>query len=258
MIPALQPILGKKEKPKDVEAKPRDTSGIISVMGKMESPKKLMNELTSLSIFQDSDKKEDTVKAMIVESTDRQKNPYLYISLVFSPGSAQATYSIPPEVPNPTVRRLQVVKTMFTLLSLLEAKGAFMPDRKDLYSKTMEALDIASGFSGSDALKMKYDLDRYAGENAFLKTELSKLKEEKDGLGLRLLEFEKKEQQLEERVRQLEGLTDNEIDRELIKWVEEHSGKLNDVQFCSTFAIGAQRLEERLDSLSKRGVIRLV
>jgi hypothetical protein len=258
LIPALDSVLGKKEKPKDLEAKPRDTSGTMTVRGKMVSPKKLMNELASLSIFQGSDKKDDAVRAMIVESTDRQKNPYLYIRLVFSPESAEATYSIPSEVPNPTLRRLQVAKTLFTLLSLLEAKGVFLPDRNDLYSKTMEALDIASGFSSSDALKMKYDLDRYAGENGVLKAELSKLKEEKDGLGLRLLEFEKKEQQLEERVRQLEGLTDSEIDREIIKWVEEHSGKLNDVQFCSTFAIGAHRLEERLDSLSKKGVIRLV
>jgi hypothetical protein len=40
--------------------------------------------------------------------------------------------------------------------------------------------------------------------------------------------------------------------------VEEHDGKLNDAQFCSALAIGARRLEERLDSLSKRGVIRFV
>jgi hypothetical protein len=258
MIIALHSVLGKKEKIKSVEAAPRETFGTITIRGKLENQKKLIDELTSLSIFQGAAREDGTVKAMIVESTDRQKNPHLYISLVFASGSADATYSVPLEVSNPTARKLQVVKTMFTLLSLLEVRGAFRPDRDDLYSKTVEAMDIASGFSGSDALKMKYDLDRYANENVLLKTELSKLKEEKDGLSLRLLEFEKKEQQLEERVGQLEGLTDSELDREIVKWVEEHNGKLNDALFCSTFTIGTQRLEERLDSLSKRGVVRLV
>jgi len=222
------------------------------------SSKKLMNELAALSIFQDKCEKEATITATIVESTDRQKRPYLYIRLVFGPKSSEVTYSIPTEVPNPTLRRLQVIKTLFTLLSLLEARGAFMPDRPDLYSKTLEALDIASMFWDNDALKMKYALDRYACENALLKDELSKFKEGKDLLNLRMLEFERKERQLKERIGQLESLADSEIDREIVKWVEEHNGKLNDAQFCSTFAMGTRRLEERLDALSKRGVIRLV
>jgi len=258
MKAALDSVLGKTDGAKNSGAAPREKGGMISIKGSMKDAKKLGAELSSLPVFQEAGQDGDAVKAMIVESTDRQKRPHLYISFRFFRDRAEISYSVPPEIPNPSARKLQVIKTAFTLLSLLEAKESFVPDRADMYSKTMAAFDIAAGFSDNDALRMKYDLDRYATENSSLKAELARLKEEKDGLGLRLLELEKTAERMEERVRQLERLTDGELDHEIVKWVEDHNGKLNDSLFCSTFNIGAQRLEERLDSLSKRGVIRFV
>jgi predicted RNase H-like nuclease (RuvC/YqgF family) len=156
------------------------------------------------------------------------------------------------------MRRLKVMKTLFTVLSLLENRGAFIPDREDFYSKTMEAFDISTSFSDMEPLRMKYDLSRYAEENSRLKAEMIKLKEEKEALSHEAVEQDRKIEVIEERVRKLESMTDNELDREIIRWVEDHSGKLHEEKFCTSFSIKAQRLEERLDALSKAGVIRIV
>jgi len=159
---------------------------------------------------------------------------------------------------HPDMRKLHVAKTLFTLLALLEEQGAFIPKRHDLYNKTMEALELGMGFFGIDPLRMKFELDNYAKDNGDMKTELSSLKLEKEGLNHQLLELDKRCSMLEDRIRQLEGMTDAELDREIIRWVGEHDGKLDDEGFCSAMNIRCQRLEERLDSLSKRRVIRIV
>jgi hypothetical protein len=235
----------------------RPDSGTIELKGKVKDSRKLKSELGSLSMFQDIREQDGSVDAMVVESMDRNKKPYKYISFTFSKDGAKVFYSIPPEVPNPTLRKLQVSKSVFTILSLLEAKGAFIPDREELYTRTMDAFELGNAFADVDALKAKYMLERYATDNGKMKAELSKLKEEKEGLDHELLELEKRCQALEDRLERMESMTDRELDREIVKWVEDHYGKLNEQRFCESFGVPAQRLEERLDSLSKRGVIRI-
>jgi hypothetical protein len=251
MIPDI--FNGKKKE----ETKERPESGTIELKGKSKDSKKLRSELGSLSMFQGIKEEDGSVKAMVVESMDRNKKPYKYISFTFSKDGAKAYYSIPPEVPNPTLRRLQVTKSVFTILSMLEARGVFLPDREELYSRTMEAFDLGAAFADADTLKAKYMLERYAVDNSKMKAELAKLKEEKEGLDHELLELEKRCQALEDKLGRMESMTDRELDREIVKWVEDHYGKLNEERFCESFGVPAQRLEERLDSLSKRGVIRI-
>lgn len=253
VIPSL--FQGKEKKPNGFA---RPSSGTIKIKGKMKDASKLKKELNSLPVFSEVKEEDKKVKAMIVESTDRNKKPYLYISFSFSKNGAEAYFSIPPEVPNPSLRKLEVMKSVFTSLSMLEVKGVFVPDREDLYSKTMESFEIGSAFADMDSLRIKYRLERSAMENEKLKEELGKLKEEKEGLNHELLELEKRCQVLEDRLNRLESLTDNELDREIIKWVEDHYGKLNEEKFCDAFNVSGQRLEERLDVLSKKGVIKLV
>ncbi len=236
----------------------RPKSGSISVKGKLKAAPRLKSELGTLTMFSNIAEEKNRVNALIVESMDRQKNPYLFIRFSFGPNAADVEYSITPEVANPAMRRLQVMRTAFTVLSLLESKGAFHPDREDLYSKTMEAFDISTSFKDMEPLKMRYDLGRYSEENTRLKAETAKLKEEKEALNHELVELGRKAEALEEKVKKLESVTDNELDREILRWVEDHSGKLHEEKFCTSFNITAQRLEDRLDALSKAGVIRIV
>ncbi len=236
----------------------REASAKIKILGNLKNIAKLRKEIHKLSIFNEVRWENGVLSCLIVESADKDKTPHLFIRFSFKQDSASAEYSIPPEVVHPDARRLHVVKTLFTLLSLLEERGAFISRRDDFYNKTMEALELSAEFFGIDPLQMKFELDHYAKDNGFMKTELSSLKLENEGLNHQLLELDKKCNLLEDRVRQLEGMTDNELDREIIRWIGEHGGKIDDEGFCSAMNIRCQRLDERLDSLSKRGVIRIV
>ncbi|MFH1393825.1 MAG: hypothetical protein ABII71_05675 [Candidatus Micrarchaeota archaeon] len=258
MISSIRKFLGNGRKKKEGKSAPRRSSGTISVAGKVKDAAKLCTELRSLSMFQDVANDEKAVNAMIVESMDRARNPYKFIRFSFGSEGAQAQFSIPPEVPNPAMRELEVMRTVFTLLSLLESKKAFLPDREDMYSKVVRAFELSSDFMDAEPLRMKYELGRYEQENSSMKSEVVRLKEENEGLNHQFVELEKRSQKLEERIRQLETLTDNELDREIVSWVEEHYGRLNEQKFCNSFSVSGSRLEERLDALSKRGVIRLV
>jgi len=248
----------KDKKPINKEKGKREGFGKIDIKGKTKSISRLKNELGSVSVFSNIEESKDHLKAMIVQSTDKNKNPHLHISFEFSKDGIAISYSTPPEVANPRMRKLEVMRSVFTIVSLLEAKGIFNPDREDLYSKTVEAFDAVSSFADNDILQLRYELDCLLQERSTLRTELTALKNEKEGLNHQLVELEKRNEFLEDRVKKLESLTDAELDREIIRWVEDHSGRLHEQRFCESFGIAGQRLEERLDSLSKSGVIRIV
>jgi len=248
----------KRKKKEEKEQKGRKESGEIGIKGKMKSMSDLKKELKKLTIFGEIKEENGGITGLIVESTDKNKNPHLFIRINFNKDSVTANYSIPPEVPNPTMRELHVTRTVFTILSLLEERSVFLPERADLYSKTMKALELGNGLADSDSLKMKYELQRCTADRGLMKQELDILRQEKEGLNHKLLELEKKCSLLEDRVRQLESMTDSELDREIIRWVEEHDGTLDEEGFCSSLGVQGRRLEERMDSLSKRGVIRIV
>jgi hypothetical protein len=245
----------KPSAPRQVE---RADSGTIIIRGKIKDISKLKKELKSVSVFQNIEESKNGLKAMIVQSTDKRKNPYLYITFEFKQNSLEIYYSIPAEIPNPQMRMLEVMKSVFTMVSLLESRDAYIPDREDLYSKTVEAFDMISRFAQPDMLHLRYELDCLMQQENSLRSELTSLKNEKEGLNHQLVELEKRNEMLEERIKKLESLTDNELDREIVRWVEDHSGKLHEDKFCDSFGIAGSRLEERLDFLSKRGVIRIV
>lgn len=259
MIGKLRSMLGGVKKPavKSQEARERPTSGSIRVRGTMISAHSLKSGLSGISAFRNIEEKSGCVSAMIIESTDKDGRPHLYISFLFGPDVMEAEYSIPPEVPNPAVRGIEVAKSVFTTLSFLESKGAFLPEKADLYQKTMEALDFGIHLADADALRAKHRLDGLLAENSLIKAELGGLKTEKEGLNHQLLALERRRQDLEERVKALERMTDSELDHEIIRWVEEHNGKLDSGRFCGSFNIRGQRLEERLDSLAKQRVLKI-
>lgn len=230
--------------------------GYIVFNGKVNDKKTLLTELSALSFLKEVMGERDSITAIIVESTDKFRKPYLFIRFAFRNCEMRTEYSLPAEVPNPELRKLEAMRTSFTLLSLLEQKKAFIPDRKAMYEKIVGALELGSAFASTDTLRMKYEYDLQKAENSDLKRELSALKLDKNSSNSKLLELGVKCKRLEERVKFLESATDNELDRKILSWVIEHGGKLNEGLFCTAFGIGGARLEERLDSLSKRRVIR--
>lgn len=229
----------------------------ITIPGTTASLEKLEKELKEMNFFSNIEKN-DKIEAIIIESFDRKKNPYKYIKFTFTGTYSEVFFTNPPEVPNPTIRKLEVIKSFFSLLNLLEIKGLISPNRKELYENAMDTFEIRESFASSDIQRMKFEFDKYVAENLKNKEDLTKLKKEKETLTQELLGLEKKCQLLESKISKLESLTDTEIDQNILKWVEEHEGNLNEKKFCLTFNVPAQRLEERLDSLSKRGVIRIV
>jgi len=232
----------------------------LSVDGKLKCTlAELRGKLNRLSIFTAfSEGEGGGLKASLVESTDRNKNPYLFMDFTFGKKGLDIGYSITPEVKNPSKRSLEVARTTFIMLALLESEGAFIPEKGQVYRMVVESLKLCDDFLDSDGMKLKYDFDRLLSESALMKTELAELRRERESLNYHSLEVEKKNQALLERVKQLETLTNKELDEEILRWVEEHRGALDEAKFCSSFKIKRARLEERLDSLSKAAVIRFV
>ncbi len=240
------------------EKQQRLSCGSVTVRGSLISKKKAFDALLGISAIEKVELDGGAVKGMIIESADRNKRPHLYIGLRFGQGAAVAEYSIPQEVPDPDARRISVIDTMLSLLSILEEEGAFKPSNQGVYELASDAIRLSGGYVGVDIQRLKAGLEQSTRESARLIEENGLLKEEKEGLGFQCMEMERKIQDYEERISSLERMTDSQLDSEILRWVEDHGGKLHDSGFCRAHSIGQARLEERLDALSKRGVIRIV
>jgi hypothetical protein len=252
MIDIKLPDIGKKETAKEKEEEIQS----ISIAGKRK--KDCAKLLESLGIFNEVKKNNDAVEATIVESTDRKKNPYSYIHLKAGKDCITAEYTVRKIVPNSKKRRLDVMRNIFMTVSFLESKGGFEPDPKQRYLLQMECMDMCENFLDANSLKIKHEYDRIVSEHDVARKELERLKKENETLSNSNLELERRNSHLDQRVSRLEGMTDRELDREIIKWVEEHHGEINDEKFCSVFGLKMARLEERLDAMAKEGIIRIL
>ena len=68
--------------------------------------------------------------------------------------------------------------------------------------------------------------------------------------------LEKENTILKSRVRELEAVSDKQLQELLLEWIASHQGQLNIPQFCAAYGLPAARCEEGIAILLKQGAIR--
>ena len=192
-----------------------------------------------------------TLVCEIVESEDLQKNHYLFARLEFRPGRLDVSYSITPEV-NAKKRELDICRLVLDVLALSHAYEA---GAGVLYGRIARALGDAAEFATTDYEALKNRHDALADECSRLRkrgAELSSVNEKQSKL---LMESEKRNEQLAERVSRLEGMGDDSLIEELCSWIASHSGELDTSEFARVHGVPGARIEEGLDRLLKGGFI---
>jgi hypothetical protein len=71
-----------------------------------------------------------------------------------------------------------------------------------------------------------------------------------------VVEYERKNEDLRERVQRLEGVGETELQSQLFEWIRTHDGEIDVLEFAKLNNVAAGRAEEGLDSLIKNGFIR--
>jgi hypothetical protein len=226
---------------------------IIRIKTKRRRPlKQLLQTFGSLG-FNKVDYTPKSLTIEKVESEDIRGKPYLYYRLELLDDSITLKYTVP-SMENRVSRSLEMGLLLLNMFELLSAYydvqiQAVYPFYFNLLKTVSESLDtekieLYSQFKELkqryNALERKYnDLVQASASNARI-----------------LVEYERKNDELEERVKKLEGMGDEELQVQLFEWIKSHDGEIDVLEFSRLNSIAMGRVEEGLDALIKNGFIR--
>ncbi|MFH1285856.1 MAG: hypothetical protein ABIH99_04700 [Candidatus Micrarchaeota archaeon] len=255
-------LLDKKKTEKKIKVVERVSSQETK---SMKIPAKLLSSLSEvkkalseISVITEVKEEKNGVKASIVESMDRQNNPYLFVSFAFGEREIAVEYSITPEVPNVDERKINVCQVLLEILSFIEGRKSYEIDRTPVYEFISSALASALEFVTVDYSNLKFKHDTLSAEHKKLVEKLAKLENEKEELNNNYFEMVKRNESLEERVKQLEKLTDEELDEEITKWIGEHDNQMDEGKFCKIYNVPRSRVQERIERMLKEGRARKI
>jgi len=228
--------------------KGRDTVR-LTMKGKRGLPdKELVRGLSSLGFNRIDSSKEPAL--WLVESETMDGKPHAYASFIFRKGAIDAIYSITPEM-NRKLRRISMARLCLDVLALSKFSG----DAGTLYSEIARTLDDATEFADTNYLLLKNRCEQLSSDNLKLAAKNRELLSAGEKNSRILLEAEKMNSALKERVRALESLSDESLREELLDWLKAHGGEINAAEFAKLHGLTPARVEEGLDMLMKRGEI---
>ncbi|MEM4272374.1 MAG: hypothetical protein QXH30_02195 [Candidatus Bilamarchaeaceae archaeon] len=214
--------------------------------------KDLLPQLGNLGFTKVSYSKE----ALIIEKVETENlsgKPYLFYSVELLPSEIIVRYALPsPE--RRLSRSLEMGQLCLNLFRLLSgyyeiSAASIYPFYYSLLASLSEALEkeklqaiseLSSLRMRYDSLEKKYkDLVRSSEQNARI-----------------LVEADRKAEELSERIKSLEGVTDEVLQERLFEWIRTHSGEINIFEFARFNSIPVGRVEQGLDMLIRNGYIK--
>jgi regulator of replication initiation timing len=248
----VQPPIGQSTKE---PAHPPQVDG-FKIKGRMlkGKPKDLANILRSISFLEVAPEK-DLLNVLYIESRDIDKNPYLFSIMKVKEDEIEVIYTIPPEI-GPKKRRVDVIRYMLNILSLMEAY--YQVDNKTIYQLIENSIKELAGSVTMDYTKLYTSYDSMKKEVDDFKKKIDRLNEQVQALTSQNYELKNQNDDMRLRVGQLEGLSDDALMAKLQEWVAEHGNSINISEFTKIYKISDARVEELLNKLVNEGYLEVI
>jgi hypothetical protein len=226
---------------------------IIKIKAKRTKALKDLTPLLGSLGFSKMNYTKDTLTVEKVESEDISGKPYLFYKIELSPASILIRYLLPsPE--QRVARSLQMGLLSLNVFRIISTHydvtvSSVYPFYYALLNSLSDALDKEKleAISELNALKSRHvsldkkykDLVRSSEQNARI-----------------LVEAERKKEELEEKLKKMEGVNDEVLQERLFEWIRTHEGEINTYEFARINATPVGRVEEGLNQLIKKGYIK--
>ncbi len=184
-----------------------------------------------------------------IEATDIKGNPTLFYKFVFYPEKINVFYSLSNQKLKRNIEILATILNMFKVcekyyeINITPLFNLFLTtinEVKEIFDENLNLYDIKELKINYDALKEKYkELLSSNEENAKI-----------------LLECEKKRDKYYNRIKELEGMSDERLRREVFRWIKTHNGEMDINEFIKHYKVSYARVEEVLNYLLKNKYIR--
>jgi hypothetical protein len=226
---------------------------IIRINTKRKRPlKPLLQTLGSLG-FNRMDYSEDALVIEKVESEDLNGKPYLYYRIELLRNAIVLKYTVP-DMERHVSRSLDMGMMLLNMFQILTAYydvpiQSVYPFYFTLMKSLTEAID-------SEKMEMYSKLKDTTQKHISLEKKYNDLVQASAQNARLVVEYERKNEDLRERVQRLEGVGETELQSQLFEWIRTHDGEIDVLEFAKLNNVAAGRAEEGLDSLIKNGFIR--
>ena len=156
-----------------------------------------------------------------------------------------------------TGRRKRIFEMSQILMDILTVIGNYYLVEPTSIAKNINStLRDIGGNMDKDVLEVNAQLEESKEKHEELKKRYEDLVRSSEENARILLECERRRDELYSRVQELEKLSDEALIQELYQWIKLHGGSIDTAEFCRSYNLPVQRVEEGLEILVKEKFIR--
>jgi len=188
-----------------------------------------------------------------IKGRDLQGKPYLEYRVEFRPSSIEFTYSFSAKR-SKTARLLDLMPTFLNILQVAEEYYDIRPT--SVFSHVNTVLSEISKIIDRDAMEFSTQLTELEAKYNSLLTKYEDIVRSSEANTRILLECERKRDELQKKLGQLTGMSDDLLKESLYNWIRVHGGTIDVREFAKAHSVAVIRAEEGLNLLIREGYIR--
>ena len=184
---------------------------------------------------------------------DLRGQPYLEYRVEFKGQTIEFTYSLSGKR-SKNARLLELMPTFLNILQVAEDYYDIQPTQ--LFSHINTVLLELSKIVDHDAVEFSTQLTDLQAKYVDINKKYEDLVRSSEASTRILLECERKRDELQKKLSQLTGMSDDLLKETLYNWIKVHGGSIDIREFSKANSVSVSRTEEGLDSLIRDGYIR--
>lgn len=187
------------------------------------------------------------------KGTDLRGNPYLEYRVEFLGDEIRFIFGLTGSR-SKNARLLELMPTFLNILQVSEEYYEINPTQ--IFSHINTVLIELSKIIDKDAVEFSTQLTDLAAKYDDLTRKYNDLVRSSEGNTRILLECERKRDELQKKLSQLTGMSDDLLKESLYTWIKVHSGSIDIREFSKVNSISVSRAEEGLDQLIREGYLK--
>lgn len=225
----------------------------ITIAAKQRKPLKNLAALFSGLGFTRISYAKNVLTVEKAKGQDLQGKPYLEYRVEFGAQVIDFTFSFS-QNRSRLARLLDLLPTFLNIVQVAEDYYDIRPTA--IFSPINAVLAEASKIIDRDALEFSTQLTEMQARYAELNAKYDDLLRSGEGNTRILLECERKRDELQKKLNQLSGMSDDLLKESLYNWIKLHGGTIDIREFSRANSIALTRAEEGLNMLIREGYLR--
>lgn len=225
----------------------------ISVISKQKKDLKSLARLLSDLGFTKISYSRNLLSVEKIKGRDLHGKPYLEYRVEFRPKSVDFTYSFSAERSR-TARLLDLMPTFLNILQVAEDYYEVRPTA--IFSHVNTVLSELSKITDHDAMEFSTQLSELQTKYNDISAKYEDIVRSSEANTRILLECERKRDELQKKLGQLSGMSDELLKESLYNWIKIHGGTIDIREFSKANSVAITRAEEGLNILIREGYLR--